>query len=77
MARRKSALVALKKLEKSYDQERKALLRRAEDEMSATVHKIVGELTGIARKTSPLSCLTRLPRLSLRQPQARRYLQAS
>ena len=49
MARHKSALVALKNLEKSYEQHRRALLRKAEDEMSATVERLVGELAGIAK----------------------------
>jgi DNA-binding transcriptional regulator YiaG len=49
MARHKSAWVALKNLEKSYEQHRRALLRKAEDEMSLTVDRLVGELAGIAR----------------------------
>ena len=49
MAKQKSALQALKALEKSYEEQRKALLRKAEEEMSVTVHKIVGNLARIAK----------------------------
>jgi DNA-binding transcriptional regulator YiaG len=48
MARHKSALVALRKLEMSYEQHRRALLRKAQDAMAATVQRLVGELAGIA-----------------------------
>src|ERR1035437_5614828 len=49
MARQKSALVALKALEKAYEETRQSLLQKAEAEMSATVHKIVGNLASIAK----------------------------
>ena len=49
MARKKSALVALKNLEKAYEADRHALLRKAEEEISATVEKIVGNLASIAK----------------------------